>query len=41
LDKKLKAQGVIKSVNKENFEKYAKGLDKDFISRVKQLFYDK
>lgn len=38
LDKKLKVQGVIKSVNKENFEEYAKGLDKDFISRVEKLF---
>ena len=41
LDKNLKAQGVIKNVDKENFEKYSKGLDKDFVSRVEKLFDDK
>lgn len=39
LDKKLRSQGVAKSVDKENFEKYAKGLNKNFISRVEKLFY--
>lgn len=38
LDKKLKAQGVSKSVSKVNFEEYSKGLDKDFVSRVEKLF---
>ncbi len=38
LDKRLKAQGVDKRVDNENFEKYADGLDPDFISRVKQIF---
>lgn len=41
LDNELRAQGVIKSVNKENFEKYAKGLDKNFVSRVETLFNNK
>lgn len=41
LDKKLRAQGIIKNVNKENFDRYAKGLDKGFISRVEKLFNDK
>ena len=41
LDEKLRAQGVIKSVDKENFEEYSKGLDKDFISRVEKLFDNK
>jgi hypothetical protein len=38
LDKKLRTQGVIKSADKENFEEYSKGLDKDFVSRVEKLF---
>lgn len=38
LDKKLKTQGVTKIVNKTNFDNYAKDLDKNFISRVEQLF---
>lgn len=38
LDKKLKVQGVHKSVNKNNFYKYAKDLDEDFIRRVEKLF---
>jgi hypothetical protein len=41
LDKKLRAQGVSKRVNKVNFEEYSKGLDKDFISRVEKLFDEK
>jgi len=41
LDKKLRTQGVVKSVDKENFEKYSKGLDKGFVSRVEKLFDDK
>lgn len=41
LDKKLRAQGVIKSANKENFDKYSIGLDKGFISRIEKLFNDK
>lgn len=41
LDKKLKTQGVNKTVNKTNFDNYAKGLDKSFISRVNQLFNNK
>jgi len=41
LDKKLLAQGVSKSVNKDNFEKYSKGLDKDFIRKVEKLFDNK
>lgn len=41
LDNELRAQGVMKSVNKDNFEGYAKGLDKDFVSRVEKLFNDK
>ena len=41
LDKELRTQGVVKTVNKENFEKYSKGLDMDFISRVEKLFDDK
>lgn len=41
LDEKLLSQGVSKTVSKENFEKYAEGLDKDFISRVKKLFDNK
>lgn len=41
LDKKIRIQGVIKTVDKENFEKYSKGLNKDFISRVEKLFDDK
>ncbi|PRR79849.1 hypothetical protein [Clostridium vincentii] len=41
LDNELRAQGVIKSVNKENFEGYAKDLDKGFVSRVEKLFDDK
>lgn len=41
LDEKLLAQGVTKSVNKANFEKYSKGLDKTFISKVEKLFDNK
>jgi len=41
LDEKLREQGVTKSVDKENFENYAKRLDKDFISRVEKLFDEK
>lgn len=41
LDKKLRAQGVSKSVSKVNFEEYSKGLDKEFVSRVEKLFDDK
>lgn len=40
-DNKLRAEGVSKSINKANFEKYSKGLDKNFISRVEKLFDDK
>jgi hypothetical protein len=38
VDEKLKAQGVPKTVDKTNFENYAKGLDKDFTARVEKLF---
>ncbi|MFL0246087.1 hypothetical protein [Candidatus Clostridium stratigraminis] len=41
LDKKLKTQGVTKTVNKTNFDNYAKDLDKSFVSRVEQLFNNK
>jgi len=41
LDKKLRTQGVVKNVDKEDFEKYSKGLDMDFVSRVEKLFDDK
>ena len=41
LDEKLRTQGVVKTVDKENFSKYAEGLDRDFISRVEKLFDDK
>lgn len=41
LDKKLGTQGVSKSISKVNFEEYSRGLDKDFISRMKKLFDDK
>lgn len=38
LDSKLRVEGIKKTVDEENFEKYSKGLDKDFISRVRKLF---
>lgn len=38
LDKELKAQGVSKNVNKKNFEKYSKGLDKEFVNKIEELF---
>lgn len=38
LDKKLRAQGVDKAVDKENFEKYSNELNEEFISRVEKLF---
>jgi hypothetical protein len=38
LDTKLRVQGVNKSVDTKNFEKYSAGLDADFIGRVRQLF---
>ncbi|MEQ8156923.1 MAG: hypothetical protein ABRQ25_18960 [Clostridiaceae bacterium] len=38
LDKKLRTKGVLKSVDKENFEEYSKGLGKDFVGRVERLF---
>ncbi|ERI89693.1 hypothetical protein HMPREF1982_04558 [Clostridiales bacterium oral taxon 876 str. F0540] len=41
LDETLKAQGVSKTVDKTNFDNYAKGLDKSFISRVEKLFDNK
>lgn len=41
LDEKLRAQGVPKTVDKTNFDNYAKGLDKDFTSRVEKLFDNK
>ena len=37
-DRKLRSQGITKSVNKDNFEKYAEGLDKEITSRVEKLF---
>jgi len=37
-DRKLRSQGIAKSVNKDNFEKYAEGLDKEFTSRVEKFF---
>jgi len=41
LDETLKAKGVSKTVDKTNFENYAKGLDKSFISRIEKLFDNK
>lgn len=38
LDTKLRAQGVNKSVDTKNFEKYSADLDAEFIGRVRQLF---
>ena len=38
LDKKLRTQGVVKNVDKEDFLKYSEGLDMDFVSRVEKLF---
>jgi hypothetical protein len=38
LDKHLKAQGVSKSVDKNNFEKFSKGLDKEYVSKTEKLF---
>lgn len=38
LDEQLKEQGVEKEANKKNFDKYASGLDKDFVSKVEKLF---
>lgn len=38
LDEKLRSQGVNKTVDKENFEKYSNGLNEEFISRVEKLF---
>ncbi|NLM35315.1 MAG: hypothetical protein GX206_07745 [Clostridiales bacterium] len=38
LDEQLKEQGVEKEVNKKDFEKYAKELDKDFVSKIEKLF---
>lgn len=38
-DKKIRNQGIVKTVNKENFEKFAEGLDAEFVSDVKKLFY--
>lgn len=32
-DRKLRGLGITKSVNKDNFEKYAEGLDKEFTKR--------
>jgi len=40
LDEKLRAQGADKTVDKTNFEKYAQGMDKDFVSKVEELFVD-
>ena len=37
LDNQLKAQGVTKTVNKDNFKKYSKGLDKDYVNRIEKL----
>ena len=41
LDKKLINQGVVKNVDKENFEKYSEKLDIDFVNRIEKLFDDK
>ena len=38
LDKELRTQGVVKTVDKENFTKYSERLDMDFVSRVETLF---
>ena len=38
LDKELRTQGVVKTVDKENFTKYSERLDRDFVSRVETLF---
>ncbi len=40
LDEKLITQGVVKNVDKEDFEKYSEGLDMNFVSRVERLFDD-
>ncbi len=39
-DKKIKNQGIVKTVNKENFEKYSEGLDAEFVSDVEKLFIE-
>jgi hypothetical protein len=38
IDKKLRSQEVIKTVNKTYFDNYSKNLDKNFTSRVEKLF---
>ncbi|NLZ47189.1 MAG: hypothetical protein GX895_00105 [Clostridiales bacterium] len=38
LDQQLKELGVEKEVNKKNFDKFASGLDKDFVSKMEKLF---
>lgn len=37
-DKKMKKQGIPKSVNKDNFEKFAEGLNTEYTRRVEKLF---
>jgi len=41
LDKKLRTQGTVKTVDKENFDKYSEGLDVDFVSMIEKLFDEK
>lgn len=38
IDKQLKVQGVSKSVDKKNFEKFSNGLDKEYVSETEKLF---
>ena len=38
IDKQLKVQGVSKSVDKNNFEKFSNGLDKEYVSETEKLF---
>lgn len=37
-DKKMRKQGIPKSVNKDNFEKFAEGLNTEYTGRVEKLF---
>lgn len=38
LDEQLKAKAVEKESKKENFDKYADGMDKTFVSKIEKLF---
>jgi len=37
-DKELRSRGIPKSVNKDNFEKFAEGLNEDYVKMVEKLF---